>query len=140
MKHPLFDKADALTSIVIEQARKVHQHFGPGLLEKVYRQCLAVGLQNRGFFVEQEKSIIIEYESVQVPEKLRIDLLVDDCLVIECKAIEKRSEEVTKLNKSQCLTYLKVADKPLGLVINFGKRTLEVDRVILRGANGWEAQ
>ena len=136
--HPLYEKADALTKVVIDAAIDVHEHFGPGLLESIYVKCLERALRIRGHKTDREVTVPIEYMGLRFEESLRIDLLVDDCLVVEAKAVEKPDPMLFKM---QTLTYMKLANLPLGLAINFGGTTLKgrnIWRVILKNAGRTE--
>ena len=136
--HQLYEKADALAKVVIEAAIGVHDHFGPGLLESIYLKCLEQALRLQGHKTVREVSVPIEYMGLCFDERLRIDLLVDDCLIVEAKAVEKSDPMIFKM---QTLTYMKLTDIPLGLVINFGGTTLKgrnIWRVILKDADRLE--
>ena len=133
--HPLYEKSDKLTRDVYDAAVAVHEHFGPGLLESVYVKCLEQALKNLGHKTAREVPVRIKYQGLEFDERLRVDLLVDDCLVVEAKAVEKADPMLFKM---QTLSYMKLLDLPLGLVINFGGTTLKgknVWRVILKGAS-----
>ena len=135
--HPLFEQADGLTSEVIEAAVEVQKHFGVGLLENVYKQCLAQELRIRGHQAETEVAVPITYKGFTFDEKLRVDCLVDRCLIVECKALDEDKVDMMR-HKAQLLTYMKLMDIPLGLVINFGDYRLGkrgIARVILKGAD-----
>jgi GxxExxY protein len=136
--HPLYEKADALTKVVIAAAVAVHDHFGPGLLESIYVKCLERALRVQGHQTAREVAVPIEYMGLRFEENLRIDLLVDDCLIVEAKAVEKPDPMLFKM---QTLTYMKLANLPLGLAINFGGTTLKgrnIWRVILKNAGRTE--
>jgi GxxExxY protein len=96
-------------------ALKVHSRFGPGLLESAYRECLAYELQKAGHRVEREKRMPLIYEDVKLDHGYRIDLLVDEKLVIELKNVEA----FTDVHFAQVMTYLRVGDYRLGLLLNF---------------------
>ena len=135
--HPLFEQADGLTGEVIEAAVEVQKHFGIGLLENVYKQCLAQEMRVRGHRAETEVSVPITYKGFTFDEKLRVDCLVDRCLIVECKALDEDKVDMMR-HKAQLLTYMKLMDIPLGLVINFGDYRLGkrgIARVILKGAD-----
>ena len=135
--HPLFEQAERLTGEVIEAAVEVQKHFGIGLLENVYKQCLAQELRIHGHRAETEVSVPITYKGFTFDEKLRVDCLVDRCLIIECKSLDADKVDMTR-HKAQLLTYMKLMDIPLGLVINFGDYRLGkrgIARVILKGAD-----
>ena len=133
--HPLFPKADTLSGEVIQTALRVHSHFGPGLLESIYVRCLEQVLRNAGHRTSREKPVHISFEGLEIDEVLRYDLLVDDCLLVEAKAVEPCSLNRFRM---QLLSYMKLLDIPLGLVLNFGEERLNprgVRRVILKGAD-----
>jgi GxxExxY protein len=96
-------------------AIKVHKNLGPGLLENIYEECLKIELINNGYDVKQQLYVPINYEGVEIKTKLVVDLLVNDCIIIELKAIE----EILPIHEAQLLTYMKVLKKPQGLLINF---------------------
>ena len=96
-------------------AIKVHKNLGPGLLESIYEECLKYELLKNGFDVKQQFLVPIIYEGVEMKTKLIVDLLVNDCIVIEIKA----QEETLPVHEAQLLTYMKVLKKPQGLLINF---------------------
>ena len=133
--HPLYNKANSIIPEVIASAVSVHEHFGPGLIESIYVKCLEQDLRLKGFKTAREVSVPIKYRGLEFEEHLRIDLLVDDCLIIEAKAVEKPD---SMLFKMQTLSYMKLMNLPLGLVLNFGGTTMRnrnVWRVILKGAD-----
>lgn len=131
--HPLFAQAAGITHDVIGAAIEVHKDKGPGLLESIYEWCLTMELQLRDHMVQNQKSVIIRYKQFQREEPLRFDLLIDRCLFVEVKAVET----VHPIHKAQLLSYMKLLDIPLGLIINFHelKLTDGVSRLILPGAN-----
>lgn len=100
---------------IVDGAFRVHSVLGPGLLECVYEQCLAHELKKRGLRFELQKPVPIEYDSVRIDCALRLDMLVEDSVIVEIKAIEV----VQPVHKAQLLSYLRLANKPLGLLINF---------------------
>jgi len=104
-----------LAGATIALALKVHSRFGPGLLESAYRECLAYELRRAGHNVETEKSLPLIYEEVRLNHGYRIDLLLDQKLVIELKSVDT----VMDVHFAQVMTYLKVGDYRLGLLINF---------------------
>lgn len=135
--HPLYEKANEASKAVYEAALEVRRVIGNGtMLEKVYQKCLQHELQLMGRKAEMEQSVKIRYKEKVWEENLRIDLLVDDCLVVECKAIEGDKVDMEKF-KAQTLTYLKLTNLPLGMVVNFGSDGFGkrgIHRVILKGA------
>jgi GxxExxY protein len=112
---------DALATIAVDCGFKLHKSFGPGLLESVYEAILADTLIKRGLRVERQKSVDIEYEGRILREGFRIDILVEDQLVIELKSTER----VIPVHKKQVLTYLRLTNLPLGLLMNFGMETFK---------------
>lgn len=96
-------------------AIKVHEALGPGLLESVYERCLYYELVKNGFDVKQQMNVPVDYEDIIIDTALRLDLLVNDCVVLELKAIEK----VPHVEDAKILTYMKLLKKPQGLLINF---------------------
>ena len=133
--HPKFKQADELTKIVIDAAIKVHRHFGDGLLESIYVRSLEQALKISGHKVEREKIVPVTYMGTTFDEKLRCDLLVDDCLVIEAKSVEACDLQRFRM---QLLSYMKLLDAPLGLVMNFSDEHFArhgIARVILKGAD-----
>ncbi len=131
--HPLFDQAFAITREVIGAAIEVHRDKGPGLLESIYEWCFTMELQLRGRRVQRQKNVVIRYKHFSRAEPLRCDLLIDGCLLVEAKTVDK----VHPINKAQLLSYRKLLDVPLGLLINFNNLKLSegVTRLILPGAN-----
>ncbi|UEQ75428.1 GxxExxY protein [Chryseobacterium arthrosphaerae] len=96
-------------------AIKVHKILGPGLLESVYEECLKIELIKNGYDVKQQVIASINYEGIEIETKLIVDLLVNDTIIIELKAVE----ELLPIHEAQLLTYMKVLKKPQGLLINF---------------------
>lgn len=132
--HPLYEKATNLSCDVIDAAIAVHKHFGSGLLESIYVKALAQAMRVAGHNVSQEKVVPITYLGMTFEEKLRCDLLIDDCLIIEAKSVEPCDLQRFRM---QTLSYMKLLDMPLGLVLNFGDDhfgTHGIRRVILKGA------
>ena len=120
---------DEISKIVLDCAFKVHSSLGPGLLEKVYRECLAYEIAKTGLMVEKEVAIPIYYEDVKMDCGYRIDILVEEKVVIELKVVE----EFTNEHIGQCLTYMRFSKCKLGLLLNFYKRSLKdgIKRLIL---------
>jgi len=133
--HPLYKKANELSSVVIYYALEVYKHFGPGLLESIYTRCLGRELELQGYRVQVEKRITITYKGLTFEEHLRFDLLVEDCLLVESKVSELG---IRPENRHQLLSYMNLLDVPLGLVFNFGDIRFGqrgIQRVILKGAD-----
>jgi GxxExxY protein len=131
--HPRFQHADRLSREVIGAAIEVHRIMGPGLLESIYEKCLVRELELRGIPSVSQDRVRIEYKGVVFTEELKFDLLVAGCLLLELKAVQ----EVHPIHKAQLLSYMKLMDIPLGLLLNFHEIKLAdgVSRMILRGAD-----
>lgn len=110
-----------LSRIVLDSAFEVRKVLGPGLLESAYEAALEYELKSQGIDVKRQVPIYIKYKGVNVGECYRLDMLVDDRLIIECKATEKNNP----IYGAQCLTYLRATNLSLGLVINFGATMLK---------------
>lgn len=109
---------NGLSKVIVDAAIEVHRTLGgPGLIEDVYEEALAYELQSRGFQVERHHKFNITYKGVELESLLRIDLMVNDLVVVECKATEKHHP----VFEAQTLTYLRQTGKRLGLLINFGE-------------------
>ena len=131
--HPLYQKASGLTESIIGAAIEVHRDKGPGLVESIYEWCLTKELELRGLPTMCQKEVTIEYKGFTRDERLRFDLLVDDCVLVEVKAVQT----VLPVHKAQLLSYMKLLNVPIGLLINFHEMKLidGVHRLILPGAN-----
>ncbi len=105
---------------MLDAAIKIHRAFGPGLLESVYESLLSIELEKRGHKVERQKWITFEYEGVRLENAFRLDLLVDDTIIVELKSTEQMNPVFMK----QVKTYLVIMKLHLGLVVNFGMETL----------------
>lgn len=131
--HPRFQQADKVATDVVDAATEVLRHVGMGLLESVYEHCLARELWLRGHTIERERQVSVDYKGERFATVLRADLLVDGCVVVELKSIEGK---VRYEHKMQVLSYMKLLDCPIGLIVNFGATDDQrVMRVILRNAN-----
>lgn len=119
-----------LTGIVIETAIEIHRRLGPGLLESVYQEILTYELRKRGLRVEKEVPIPVVWDEVKLDIGFRADLIVEGMLVLELKSVEA----VSPTHKKILLTYLRLTDKRLGLLINFNTELLKDG--ITRVANG----
>jgi|SRR5271155_2046192 len=131
--HPLFKKADELSRQVIGAAIEVHRLKGPGLIERIYERCLMRELELRNIRAVNQRLVRIEYKGLVFDEPLRFDVLVEDCLLLELKSVQ----EILPVHQAQLLSYMKLLDVPLGLILNFHepKITDGVVRMILPGAN-----
>jgi len=116
---------------VVDADVKLHIRFGPGLLESVYQLLLARDLERRGLVVEPQKAVPLEYEGMRIDVAFRPDLLVNGRLVVELKSVRK----LAPVHFKQVVTYLRILDLPLGLLINFGEPTLK--RGLHRVLNGF---
>lgn len=104
-----------MTEVIIGAAIEVHRTLGPGLLEVVYEECLAIELGLRGVKFDRQVPVPIGYKGHEVPANLRVDFLVDDRVVVELKAVES----LLPVHEAQPLTYLRLTDRRVGLLINF---------------------
>ena len=113
---------------VLDSAFAIHSRFGSGLLEKAYRIFLAAELRRLGHSVEEEKNGTVVFNGISYENMFRVDLLVDDAIVVELKSVCRNELVFAK----QCLTYLRLLDKRLGYVINFGMPSLKdgIQRVV----------
>jgi GxxExxY protein len=134
--HPLYQKADPLSHEVIGAAIEVHRQKGPGLIESIYERCLLRELELRSISATTQKIVRVEYKGLVFDEPLRFDLLVDDCLLVELKAVEVLHTS----NKAQLFSYMKLLNIPIGLLINFHEFVLKngISRMILPRANQTE--
>lgn len=121
-----------ISGLIVDAAIKVHKKLGPGLLESVYRIVLAYELRKLGLQVQREEPIPIRYESIVFEEAFRADLIVDGKVIIELKSIDKLGD----VHKKQLLSYLRMTDNKLGLLLNFGQCYLKDG--IVRVVNGLE--
>ncbi|MCU7617787.1 GxxExxY protein [Chryseobacterium sp. PBS4-4] len=96
-------------------AIKVHKNLGAGLLESIYEKCLVHELIKNGYSVIQQVKVPINYDDITIDADLKIDLLVNDCIIVELKAVE----QILSIHEAQLLTYMKILKKPQGLLINF---------------------
>jgi iron complex transport system substrate-binding protein len=112
---------DDITGAVVDAAVKIHKELGPGLLESVYEVVLARELERRGFQVERQKPIRFEYDGMVFEEGFRTDLLIEGRVVVEIKSVEN----LAPVHSKQLLTYLRLMNLPVGLLINFGAATLK---------------
>ena len=131
--HPLFEKASGLTETIIAAAIDVHRDKGPGLIESIYEWCLTTELGLRGLKWVSQQTVRIEYKGFTREEPVRFDVLVEGCVLVEAKAVER----ILPIHKAQLLSYMKLLNVPLGLLINFHemKVTDGIKRLILPGAN-----
>jgi GxxExxY protein len=114
---------------VVDSIFKVYETLGPGLLEAVYEVCLEYELKKRGMAVRRQVSLPVRYDGIELDAAYRIDLLVNDCVLVEVKAVEK----LIPVHDAQVLTYLKLSGLTLGILVNFNARYLkdQLKRVVL---------
>ena len=131
--HILFHKASGLTESIIGAAIEVHRDKGPGLLESIYEWCLTMELGIRQLGCISQKNVTVHYKGFTKEEPLRFDLLVESCVLVEVKAVQ----QILPIHKAQLISYMKLMDVPIGLLLNFHEMKLTdgVHRLILPGAN-----
>jgi iron complex transport system substrate-binding protein len=112
---------DAISGDVIDVAMRLHRELGPGLLESVYDVLLAGRLAVMGYAVARQRAIDVEFDGIRFEGAFRVDLIVDERLLVEIKSVEK----LTAVHAKQLLTYLRLMKQPVGLLINFGGETLK---------------
>lgn len=125
------EKQEEWMKTIYQSALKVHSTLGPGLLESVYETCLLHELTKRGLLVERQKLLPITYDGVIIDSGLRLDLFVEREIIVELKSVES----LIPVHQAQILTYMKLAKKELGYLINFNEKLLRngVKRFTLRG-------
>ena len=112
---------DEISGNVLDLSIRIHRGLGPGLLESVYETVLAGKLAALGYRIDRQRPIDIEFEGMRFPAAFRIDLLVNEQVLIEVKSVE----QLSAVHAKQLLTYLRLTKQPLGLLINFGGATLK---------------
>jgi len=134
--HALYQKADRISREVIGAAIEVHRHKGPGLIESIYERCMLREPELRSIPFITQKLVRIEYKGLVFDEPLRFDILVDNCLLLELKAVDA----LHPFSKAQLFSYMKLLDIPIGLLINFHEPVLKhgISRMMLPGANQTE--
>ncbi|MCE7053714.1 GxxExxY protein [Algoriphagus sp. AGSA1] len=111
---------EKLTELILKCAFKVHSQLGPGLLESAYQACLKYELEKEGLLVASEVPVSLIYEEIKLECGYRIDLLVENQVIIELKVVEK----LTEVHTAQILTYLKFSGHKVGLLLNFNTKSL----------------
>jgi len=131
--HENFKRADELSHEAIGAAIEVHRELGPGLMESIYEKCFCHELTLRGIAGSSQQSVEISYKNLTFKDALRFDVLIESCLLIELKAIEK----VLPIHKAQLMSYMKLLDVPVGLVLNFNHYKIidDAHRMILKNAS-----
>jgi GxxExxY protein len=121
-------RENEVSHVVVDVAFQVHKHFGPGLLESVYEAVMKRELQKRGLHVDSQVPIPVEWDGVHLEVGFRADLIVDRCVVVELKSLES----IHPVHKKILLTYLKITELRLGLLINFGTELIKdgISRVV----------
>lgn len=114
-------KHNEISGIIVDTAMEIHKTLGPGLLEAVYRRILAYELRKRGLHVDEEKPIPVVWDGQVMDIGFRADLIVENKVIVELKSVEKLAPVFGKI----LLTYLRLADKRLGLLVNFGEELLK---------------
>ena len=112
---------DQISGDVLDVSIRLHRELGPGLLESVYETILAAKLSAIGYRVERQRPVDIAFEEMRFPAAFRIDLLVDERVLVEVKSVKR----LNAVHAKQLLTYLRLTKQPLGLLINFGGATLK---------------
>jgi GxxExxY protein len=118
--HTQITPENELSGQIIGAAIEVHRWLGPGLLESIYDEAIAVELTSRGLSVNRQAEVLVRYKDTILSAPLRLDLLVNDLVVVEIKAVER----LLKIHEAQLLSYLRLSNKRLGLLINFNSRVL----------------
>jgi GxxExxY protein len=113
--------SEAAAKAVIDESIRVHRELGPGLLESVYETVLAGGLARRGLKIDRQMPVDIEYDGLRFPAAFRVDLLIENALIVEIKSVERLSN----LHAKQLLTYLRLTGRSLGLLLNFSGETMK---------------
>jgi GxxExxY protein len=126
--------ANDVSHAIIKTALKVHSALGPGLLESAYEACLAHELKLAGFKVETQLGLPVIYEGIKLDVGYRIDMLVNDLVIVELKSVE----EISRIHIAQVLSYLKLSKKKLGLIINFNVLHLKDGIKRLVEGTGWK--
>jgi GxxExxY protein len=126
-------RANAWSQLVIGAAIEVHRIKGPGLIEEIYKKCLGRECELRNIPYVKELRVFLEYKGLVFEEPLRLDILIDDVLILELKAVEK----VLPIHKAQLLSYMKLLNKPVGLLINFHELVLKdgIHRMVLKNGD-----
>jgi len=124
------DDLNEITGEIIAAAIEVHRALGPGLLESAYEACLAYELVQRGLRVARQKELPVIYKNVRVDCGFRLDLMVEDKVVVELKAVER----IEPIHKAQLLSYLKISGCTVGLLVNFNVKVLKegISRIVNR--------
>ena len=119
---------DAITGAIVDASVRVHRRFGPGLLESVYEAILTSDLRRRGLRVDRQRVITFSYDGIHIEDAFRADLLVEECVIVEVKSLER----IAPVHSKQLLTYLRLTNLHVGLLLNFGAEVMKdgIDRVV----------
>lgn len=109
------EELNDLSAIILDAAITVHREIGPGLLESIYQECLVLELRKRGIKVEREVYVQLHYQNEPIDKEYRIDVLVENEIIVELKSVEA----ILKVHEAQVVSYLRLSNKRLGLLINF---------------------
>lgn len=131
--HPEAARLNALTEAIIGAAIDVHKAFGPGLLESAYEACLCYELMKRGLKFERQKPLPLTYGEVKLDCAYRMDIVVEQSVVIEVKSVER----LTAVHSAQIISYLKISGLHVGLVINFNVKNLIANSGVMRRVNNF---
>ena len=112
---------DVISADVVDVAIRIHRELGPGLLESVYEIVLAGSLERRGYTIDRQKPIDISFDGMRFEAGFRIDILINDCFLVEVKSLER----LAPVHAKQLLTYLRLMKLPLGLLLNFSGETMK---------------
>jgi GxxExxY protein len=119
---------DDITGAIVDASVRIHRRFGPGLLESLYEAILTRDLRQRGLRVERQRLITFSYDGIDIEDAFRADLIVDECVIVEVKSLE----HVSPVHSKQLLTYLRLTNLRVGLLLNFGAEIMKdgIDRVV----------
>jgi GxxExxY protein len=129
MKNDVDPKLNVIAKKVVDAAFEIHTKLGPGLLESLYENCLVHEMVSRNLKVQRQVPVPVVYKNITFDDALRLDLLVEDCLIVELKAVET----LLPIHQAQLLTYLKLTGHSLGLLINFNVPLIKdgIKRIVL---------
>jgi iron complex transport system substrate-binding protein len=117
-----------LTGAIVEASILIHRRLGPGVFESVYATVLAAARRKRGLRVERQRAVSFTFEGMRFDQGFRIDLVVEDCVIAEVKSLDR----LGPIHRKQLLTYLRLTDRRVGLILNFGAETMKegIKRVV----------
>jgi len=115
------------TNLIINAAIEIHNHLGCGFLEIVYKDAFCIELESRGYFYKREKLYQLYYKDILLPHSFYADFIIFDSVILEIKA----KTAISSADIAQTLNYLRCSDCKVGLILNFGKQSLEIKRVVL---------